>query len=151
MDIRNVRLTDLSDEELNALTLVVMEEREKRAVAKMQRGDLPEPSEAERRIWANNGRFEAIKAYRNRCIDAGLTVSILEAKKVLGMREMTPKRIDEAKVGELVDTRDIPPTTIRRGYGEVRTFDGKRVLSITRIHDGLDWTVTDVSDVPEDV
>jgi hypothetical protein len=54
---------------------------------------------------------------------------------------MATVKLDDAHVGDEVEVRDLPPTTLARGYGWVRTYDEKRTLHVCRYPDREGWRV----------
>jgi hypothetical protein len=51
--------------------------------------------------------------------------------------------LDTAVAGDTIEARELPLTCIRRGYGWVRTWDGRRCVYVVRNESGA-WVVREI-------
>ncbi len=56
--------------------------------------------------------------------------------------------LETARIGDSIEARELPGTTIRNGWGEVRTWDGTRVVYVVNDPQGV-WIVRRIEEIQE--
>lgn len=79
MNIKDVKLSDLTDAEVEVLYDLTIHEYHYRLRNRVFQGEFPPPSDLEKSLYTSNNRLQAIRDYRQRCQAQGTHIKLSEA------------------------------------------------------------------------